>query len=250
MNVIHIAVRELRATFNTTLGWLVLAGFLFISGFFWASSVSVYVISASDLVANPYAAQTMTLTDHLMAPFFGNTSVVLLMMTPALSMRLFSEELKQRTLELLLTSPVSTFEIVLGKFLGAFGFVFIMLACTGYGPAMLYYWGTPDTGAGLCGYLALLLTCSSILSMGMFFSAMTDNQVVALVWTFSSALALWILHWAGDGPDSFWGQLCMYSHVKDLWVGVVNVSDLVYFAAFIGFFLFATHQRVESHRWS
>lgn len=250
MNVFWIAQRELRATFSTTIGWLVLAGYLLISGIFWSSMVSYYVMQSTDVIANPYAASNMNLTDYLLSPFFGNVSVVLLMVCPAISMRMFSEDLKQRTMELLFTSPISTAEIVLGKFLGALGFVAVLLLSTAYVPASLYFWGTPDLGALAGGYLSLLLSSAAILAMGLLFSSMTPNQIVALVLTFAGALGLWILPWLSQDPDALVAKLAITSHVEDLVRGALQVSDLVYFAAFIGFFLFATHQRVESHRWS
>ncbi len=250
MNILHIALRELRASFNNTLGWLVLAAWLFLSGMFWATMFSFYLITSADMVSNPYAASQMNFTDYLFAPFFGNVVIVLIFVVPAVSMRLFAEEQKQRTLELLLTSPVSTAEIVLGKFLGAFGFVAIMLAATLYMPGMIEFWGSPDVGAVATGYLGLMLASALILSLGMLLSSMTDNQIVALVFTIVLALMIYILGWVDSDPESFWMRASMLSHMRDFQKGVVNLSDLVYFAGFIGLFLFATHQRVESHRWT
>ena len=166
MAIFTIAGRELRGIFNTAVGWLVLAGFLLVCGFFWASMVSFYVIQSTDLVANPYAGSQMSLNDHLLAPFFGNTSVVLLMVCPALSMRLFAEERKQGTLELLLTSPVRTVEIVLGKYLGAMAFVVVMLLCTAYVPLTLWTASAQaDFGVLAGGYTVLLLVSGAVVAM-------------------------------------------------------------------------------------
>ena len=123
MKVLHIASRELRSMFSTPVGWLVLCGYLLLTGVFWTYMVENYVLQSQDLVYNPMAAAQLNLTDYLLAPFYGNCAVVLVMMLPAVSMRSFSEEFRQRTMELLATSPVSTAEIVLGKFLGAFLFM-------------------------------------------------------------------------------------------------------------------------------
>jgi ABC-2 type transport system permease protein len=255
MVVLHVAARELRATFHTAVGWLVLAGFLLVTGFFWASMVSFYVIQSTDVLANPYAGAQMNLTDYLLGPFFGNTAVVLLMICPALAMRLFAEETRQRTMELLLTSPVSTAEVVVGKLLGAVAFVAIMLLCTAHFPLTLWMFGEPDWGVVGGGYLVLLLVSASVISIGMLFSAMTSNQIVALVLAFATSLALWILPWAGgQGTDSLMATLAEHlalgSHIDEMLKGAIRVSDLAYFALFIGFFTFATHQRVEGYRWS
>lgn len=247
MSVLTIAGRELRAIFNTTIGWLVLAGFLLLTGLFWAMMVTIYSV---DSLTNPAYAAQMNFTDYIFVPFFGNTTVVLMMVIPAISMRLFSEEVKQRTLELLLTSPVRTIDIVLGKFLGGLAFVAILLAGTAVGPLMLTFWGQPDLGAIAAGYLGMLLLSGAVLSMGLLFSAMTDNQIVALVWTFAASLGLWVISWTSDSPDSVPQHLALVTHIQDMMSGLVHVSHLTYFAAFIGFFLFATWQRVESYRWS
>jgi ABC-2 type transport system permease protein len=249
MNILHIAGRELRYIFNTTIGWLVLAGFLVISGIFWAPMVSFYVAQAQDMLANPYAAAQMSLTDHLLVPWGQNLAVVLLLASPALSMRLFSEEIKQKTIELLFTSPVSTLEMVLGKYLGALGFVAIMLACTAYVPISLLLAGNPDGGTILGGYLALFLTAAAMIAMGMLASAMTANQIVAVVMSFCGGLAFWVVSWFSQDQDSFWVQAAMSTHLADMQVGALRAVDLAYFGGFIGFFLFATHQRVDSYRW-
>lgn len=254
MAVFHIAGRELRGIFNTAVGWLVLAGFLLICGFFWASMVSFYVIQATDMVANPYAGAQMSLNDHLLSPFFGNTTVVLLMVCPALSMRLFAEERKQGTLELLLTSPVRTLEIVVGKYLGAMAFVAVMLLGTAYVPLCLYAWAEPDWAMLAGGYAVLFLVAGAVLAMGCLLSALTSNQIVALVLTFAGSLALWVLSWAGGQGGETWmatfaEHVALVHHVEGLLKGAPMLSDFVYFAGFIFVFLFATHQQIEGYRW-
>jgi ABC-2 type transport system permease protein len=250
MNILHIAVREFRATFSNPVGWLVLCGFLALTGVFWYAQLDFYVTESANLVFNPYGAPTMTISGHLLGPFFGNTLVVVLMVMPALTMRLFAEEIRQRTLELLLTSPVSTLEIVLGKFVGALGFVALMLAATSYAPLSLMAWTESlDWGVIGGGYLALFLLSAALVSLGMFASSITNSQMVALVLAFSGSLALYVLSWLGDGPDAWQAQLSVGSHVEDLLRGAIRASDLTYYGAFVGFFLFATHQRLESFRW-
>ena len=249
MNVFHIAWRELRATFTTAVGWLVLCGWLLITGLFWVLMVQNYVSQSEDLVFNPYGAQHMNLTDWLLVPFFGNCAVVLVMVAPALSMRLFSEEMKQRTLELLMTSPVSTIEIVLGKFLGALAFVAIMLLGTLQFPLGLLQWGSPDPGVVAGGYLGLLLLGSALLSLGLFASSLTSNQVVASVLSFAVALGLLVVSWASQDPDDWYAKVSIMTHLEDLMRGAIKLSDVTYYLAFTGFFLFATHQRTESFRW-
>jgi ABC-2 type transport system permease protein len=211
--------------------------------------VQAYVVQGEDLVFDPYGASQLNLTDWLLAPWFGNVAIVLILLAPALSMRLFSEELKQRTLELLLTSPVSTLEIVLGKFLGALLVVVVLLAGTLTGPLLLWVFATPDPGVVASGYLGLLALSAALLALGAFTSSLTSNQVVALVLSFAPALALLILSWVSRAPDDLASRISLMGHLQSLIQGEVKLSDLVYFAAFTFVFLFATHQRMESFRW-
>ena len=249
MGALWIAWRELRASLQTTMGWLVLSGWLGLTGLFWYTMMMFYVEESTSLVANPYASQQMNLSDHLLVPFFDNCKVILVMMLPALSMRLFSEDLKQRTMELLLTAPISTAEIVFGKFFGALGFVGVMLLFTAHYPAMLYYWGAPETGVVVGGYLSLLLFSAAMIAMGMMYSAMTSNQLVAAALSFATGLVFFILWWVDDNPDSIFFKLALSSHLQDLTSGEVRLSDMVYLLGFTGVFLLATHQRIESLRW-
>ena len=251
MNTFTIAGRELRAYFGTALGWVVLAGFLFIIGFFWFSMVTLYIEEGAQVGANPYAASQFTYANYLLAPFFANTAVILLMVCPALSMRTFSEELRGRTMELLLTSPVSTAEIVGGKFLGAMGFLAVMLAGTFYVPATLYIYGSGvDFGTVAAGYLATFLVSAALIALGMLFSSMTDSPMMAVILAFAAGLFLWLLSWSGGGPDAWLMQASLATHFSDLTRGALKLSDIAYYLSFISIFLFATHQRVDAYRWS
>jgi len=249
VSVLHIAMREARAIFTTPVGWLVLCGWLLVTGIFWVASVGMYVAESQNVVFNPYGAALLNLQDHLVMPFYGNTTVVLVFVVPAVSMRLFSEEFKQRTMELLLTSPVSTLEIVLGKYLGALAFVLVALACTLHFPLTLEYWGEPDLGAIAGGYLALFSMSAALLAVGLLASSFTSNQIVALVVAFAASLALYVGGWLADGPDHWIARLGLLSHLEDMLRGAVRLSDLVYFAGIVGVSLFATWQRLESFRW-
>lgn len=251
--VFAIARREVSAFFATPVGWLCLTAFASISGFFFAMMATEFSVQATTATYNPYVAEQINLNDWLVQPFFANTSVVLLMLSPAISMRLFAEDRANRSLELLLSSPVSSGQIVMGKFLGAMGFVAIMLASTLPLTAMLYWLGSPDTGMLVSCYLSALLLASSFLSVGLLTSAMTENQIVALVTGFALLLVLWVLSWAeaiaGDGIGPVLAGISMLSHLDQLLKGLLHLSDVVYFVTFVGTFLFATTQRVEAYRW-
>lgn len=248
--VLAIAGRELRSAFTGAVGWLVLVGFSLLSGFFFQWVFTAYVSASTELVFDPYAAGQLHLGEHLLAPYFGDLSIVLVLVAPALSMRSFAEELRSRSMELLLTSPVTTAQIVFGKFLGLVAFAGVLLAVSAPGPLSLFWFGSPDVGVIASGYLGLWLLCAASLSMGLAASSFTENQVVALVISFALGLMLYVLGMFGlEDPDGALSQLALTGHLDDLFVGRLKLSDLAYFVAFVATWLFATHQRVESYRW-
>lgn len=250
MAILHIAWRELRALFSTAIGWMVLCGFLSITGVLWFIWLAEYADQQAKMAFNPYGGASLSVTEALLIPWFGNCALILIFMAPALSMRMFAEEYKQRTMELLFTSPISTLEIVLGKYLGTVCFAVVMLLCTAHVPATLYYWGQPEFGAVAGSYLATFLLASLIIAMGMFCSSMTTNQVVALSMSFAASLVLWVAAFAGSDPDALLSHIGLTTHLQEMYGGSVRLSDLVYFGTGILVFIFATHQRLESHRWS
>jgi ABC-2 type transport system permease protein len=249
--ILAIALRELRAYLSTPVGWLCLTGFVMVTGVFFALMTSEFAAEAARQSFNPYAPSQLNLTDWLIQPFFANTAVILLMLCPALSMGLFAEDRRSGALELLLSSPVSSTQIVLGKYMGAMGFVSTMLLTTVPMTGMLYWLGNPDTGVILCAYLSTFLLASSFMAVGMLTSACTTSQVVALVLSFGLLLVLWVLSWTqglGDIGDAV-AAVSMLSHLEKLSKGLLHLKDVVYFISFIGFFVFATTQRVEAYRW-
>ncbi len=251
--MLAISRRELDQYFATPMGWLCLCGFVLITGFFFALMATDYSMQASQAAFDPYMQGQINVNDWLVAPFFANTAVILLLLSPALSMRLFAEDKRQRSLELLLSSPVSSWQIVLGKYLGSLGFLVMLLAATMHYSLVLYWLGQPDPGILAANYLGTFLLAAAFLAVGMLASAFTENQVVALVLSFGGLLALWVLSWADSIAPSGWGSvladLSMLSHMEQLTKGLLHVEDIAYYIGFIGFFLFATWQRVEAWRW-
>ena len=247
--ILLIAGREVRSVFKSTIGGLILAAFLLLNGVFFLLWLDYFARASAEFSGGVYGDVQLHLSEQLFAPFYGNVATILLMVCPALSMRLFAEERSKKTLELLLTSPVTTTQIVLGKFFGAMAVVVVLIAALAYAPLLLWWWSTPDLGSLFTAHIALLLVGGSALAIGCFFSAVTDNQITALVLTVAVGLALYIVGAAGS-PDSVAGQISIINHIDDLLLGGIQLSDLVYFAGLIGIFLFATHQRVESFRWS
>ena len=249
MTVWVIAAREVRSMLTTVVGWLVIGGFLLLAGVFWLSIVNNYVRLGQDLVFNPYAASQLTFADYLVAPWFENCLLVALFLAPAVTMRSFSAEYANRTFELLLTSPISTGQIVLGKYLGAMGFCTVMIGFTLYVPVWMSFYASPDPGLFIGGYLSLLLTLSILTAGGLLVSSYTRSQVVAFVLTFAAGLGVYIVSWLAQDPDSFLAHFSLASHVQDVIRGVIRLSDIVWFAGVTTTLLFATQQRLDGFRW-
>lgn len=251
--ILAIARRELQAYFATPVGWLVLCGFVAITGVFFSLMMISYAIESAQQGMNPYGGEGMNINEMLLPGFFGNTAVILLLLSPALSMGIFAEDRSKRSFELLLASPATSTEIVLGKYLGALCFMAAMLLSTVHLVAILYWLGNPDASILVANYGSLLLVAAAILALGMFVSSFTENQLVALVLSFGAALGLWVMSWPDSLSDQTWVKVISYlsvlTHQNDMAKGLLHLKDIVYYATFIGFFLFATQQRVEAYRW-
>jgi ABC-2 type transport system permease protein len=177
----------------------------------------------------------------------------MLFLFPLITMRTYSEEKRSGTIELLLTSPITDIEIILGKFLGAMLLYAAMLAITTIHIAILFIYGNPEWKPIVTGYLGLLLMGGCFLSVGLFISSLTKNQIVAAMATFAVFLMLWVINWIGQfvGPtmQSVLAYLSLTEHYDDFAKGIVDTKHLIYYASFMAFGLFLTAKSVDSERW-
>ncbi|MES2638889.1 MAG: ABC transporter permease subunit [Myxococcota bacterium] len=253
-NVYAIARRELSAFMTGPIGWIILCGFVLMFGFFFVMMLLQYDQAAAESVFNPYAADQINVNDMIVMPLFSNMLVILLLSAPAITMRLIAEDRRTRAIDLLLTSPVRSSEIVLGKFAGAMGFATLIVSTTFLYGAILMLLGEPDLGIMASNYVGFILLFGAMMATGLFASSMTENQVVALSVAFGLNLLLWIVGWSGALMDegalkSTVEYVSTLSHFEQMSKGVFRLQDIVYFLTFIGFFLFASTQRVEALRW-
>jgi ABC-2 type transport system permease protein len=170
-----------------------------------------------------------------------------------ITMRTYSEEKRSGTIELLLTSPVSDLQIILGKYLGALTLYSTMLLVTMIYMGILFKIGEPEWRPIATGYLGLLLMGGCFLSAGLLISSLTKNQIVAGFLTFATFLMLWIINWPGEysGPTTrdLLNYLSITQHFDDFARGVIDTKDVVYYLSFITFGLFLTAKSVDSERW-
>jgi ABC-2 type transport system permease protein len=246
--IFAIAKREINAYFETALGWLYLLGFSGLSGFIFAWIVMVY----TDPMAN--MGQPIGINDVVVPDFFGTMVVFLLLLSPALSMRSFAADRNTHALELLMSAPIRTSQIVLGKYLGILGFVAIMLASTSHCAILLFWLGDPSVTLILLNYLSTFLLAASFMAVGILTSAFTRSQLISLALSFAILLTLWFLAGVGEMASGQLAEVLSYTstltHLDTMSKGLLHTKDIVYFFSFIAFFLFVTHQRIESERWT
>jgi len=184
---------------------------------------------------------------------FQNTAVIILFVMPMITMRTYSEEKRSGTIELLLTSPVTDLEIIIGKFLGALALYAAMLIVTMIYIVVLFRIGNPEWRPIVAGYLGLLLMGGCFLSVGLFISSLTKNQIVAGFLTFATFLMFWIINWMGEssGPTTrdILNYLSITEHFDDFSRGIIDTKHVIYYLSFITFGLFLTAKSVDSERW-
>ena len=195
----------------------------------------------------------MSINDQIITPLLGFTSTITLFLVPLITMRLFAEEKRSGTIELLLTSPVTDLQIILGKWLGAMLLFLCILAMSMINLALLFAWGKPDLRPVLVAYLGLILQGGCLLGIGAFISSTTKNQIIAGGVTFFVCLLLWLLSWSTANDTGVLSQVLNYlsivTHFDNFAKGVVETKDLVFYFSMIFFSLFITSRAMESLRW-
>ena len=195
----------------------------------------------------------MNLNDYIVRPLLSNASVIVLFLMPMITMRLFAEEKRQGTMELLMTSPIRDWQIVLGKFLGALVMFAAILGLSMIDIAWLFFLGNPAWQPILAGYLGLLLQGGCLLAIGTYVSTLTRNQIVAGASTFAICLLLWVLSWTTEFAQSSVAKVVAYcsvlTHFEPFSKGVIDTKDIVFYLTFIFLGLFLTARSLESLRW-
>jgi ABC-2 type transport system permease protein len=250
-NILAIAQKELRAYFASPIAYIVIGFFALLYGIFFVAILN-YFVSASMQAGLMAGAQSMNVNQQLVRPLLQNVAVVVLFMLPMVTMRTYAEEKRSGTIELLLTSPVTDFQIVMGKFFGAMALYCAMLAVTLFHLAVLYMYGRPEWKPILTSYIGLLLFGGSFVALGLFVSSLSKNQIVAGAVTFALSLMLWIITWLNFGAsagDKVLGYLSIIDHLDDFSKGVIDTTHVIYYLSFITFGLFLTAKSVDSERW-
>jgi len=256
-NVWAIVEKEWRHYFGSPIAYVALMVWTLLFGIFFYFAFSLF-LRQSMMAAQQMefgGGPKMSLNEWLIRPVLHNMAVVALFIAPMLTMRLFAEEKRQGTIELLATAPLTDLQIVLGKFLAAVGLYGLMIVAGLANLALVWHYAStpPEWKPVLTGALALLLFGACFIALGVFVSTLTRNQIVAGILSFCLFLGIWTLGWADDpsaGPVMrAVAYLGVTTHMEDMVKGVVDLKDVVFYLSFIAFGLFLAHQSVQSQRW-
>jgi ABC-2 type transport system permease protein len=253
-NILAIMGKEMKIYFYSPMAYVVIAVFLLINGYLFYTIVGSTVNQAMQMIRFQQSLPQININDMILRPVYHNMAVVMILTLPMLTMRLLSEEKKTRTAELLLTSPITLTQIVLGKFLSAMLVFSLALLLCGFMPVLLDSFGTLSWAPVLAAYLGLLLLGGVFLSLGLFASSLTENQVIAGLVGFALILMLWLLGWIAQvGSDvplgPFFSFISVGEHFDNFVRGLIDSSDLIYFLSLIVVGLFLTHRVLDSQRW-
>jgi ABC-2 type transport system permease protein len=250
-NVLAIAGKELRGYFASPIGYVLVGFYALLFGWFFYTLVAFFERQSMQMMAGQ--GGSLNVNQMLITPLLMNATVIMLLVFPLITMRTYAEEKRSGTIELLLTSPITDLQIILGKFLGALALFAAMLAVTLVHMAVLFMFGTPEWKPIATGYLGLLLMGGSFLSLGLFISSLTRNQIVAGMITFSVFLLLWVINWVstfvGPTAQTLLNYLSITEHFDDFAKGIIDTKHVVYYLSFIAMGLFLTMKSVDSERW-
>ena len=246
--IFTIAGHELKTMFVSPLAWVILGVMQGLLGYMFLAQVDSFFMLQPQLI---HLQNTPGVTDIVIAPLFQLSAIILLMVMPLITMRSLAEEKRNRSLSLLISSPISMTEIVLGKFLGLLYFIIILVTMLMLMPLSLYLGTQLDVGKLFAIYLSMLLLLSSFAAIGLYLSSLTENQTIAAVSTFGALLSLWMIDWLGDtlaDGQTVVAYLSILRHHQSLLEGVFNSADIVYYLLLIITFLVLTIRQLDRER--
>ena len=230
-----VAWKEIQVYFSSPTAYIVGMMFLALSGFFFARDLN-----------DPFPQASLV-------NFFDGATILLILIAPALTMRLMAEEQKLGTIELLLTSPVRDWEVIIGKYVASFVFLIATVSLTLYYTILLYVFASPDPGPIYAGYLGLALYGGAALAIGLLCSTLTSNQIVAAVVAMGILLVMFFADLAADNiggtASTIISEISIRSHFEDFDRGIIDTKHVVYYLSVIAFFLFMSVRALESRRW-
>lgn len=256
-HALAIARREIRSYFISPIAYVAMTIFAALSGFFFSNMLVYYVKQASiadqQIQKLGHSEFQLDVPTVVLAEFFKNEAMVLLLVLPLLTMGLITDERRKGTFELLLTSPIRPAEIVAGKFAAA-----LLLFITMLVPTLPYYWflahgGEWEPGVVLAGYLGLIALASTAIAVGLFVSSLCENVLVSAFGTYGLLVVFFFIDTSAGAVRSVWSDLVthlsVYTHYLNFARGVLGLGDIVYLASIVTLGLFLTERTIEAMRF-
>jgi ABC-2 type transport system permease protein len=251
-NILAVAAKEIRAYFHSPIAYVILAIYSGLCGFFFYSFVATYIVQVFRMMEmGGMGGPSPNVNEWIVRPLFeGILTVVLLLLIPLITMRLFAEEKRSGTIELLLTSPLTDFEIIIGKFLGALGLYIVLMILTFIYIALLFIYGNPSALPLLANALGFLLFGAGLLALGMWISSFTKNQIIAAAVSWGVFLLLYVLNWVNAYSTGGGGRILSYlafpTHFDNFAKGVIDLGDVVYYISVVVIGIFLTTRSLEA----
>lgn len=255
--VYAILQKEFKSFFYSPIAYVILALFTALTGVFFYLYLSSFVeASFMDTIrAQQYRMQPQKFNVNLMLirPYFWNIALITIFTLPLITMRLFSEEKRLGTIELLYTTPITPLQIVLGKFFAGLAFYVVLLIPTMLFHSVLFMYGDPEFLPVLSGYIGLILMGSAFIAVGLFISTTTENQIIAAIGGFAISLLLWVIGWGANfsGPTlaPILNYISIINHFEDFAQGVIDTSHLAYYVLFSFAGVYLSLKSIESVKW-
>jgi ABC-2 type transport system permease protein len=251
-NIMAVAAKELRAYFHSPIAYLVLAIYSILCGFFFYSITATFVVESFRMQMGGGGMPPINLNEMIIRQLFQGilTVILALFLMPVVTMRLYAEEKRTGTMELLLTSPVTDLEIIVGKLLGAMGLYMVIVLLTFLDIGLLFLYGNPDPKPLVANAIGYILFGGALMALGMWVSSFTKNQIIAAVVAAALFLILYVLDWVSSFSSTAVGKVMSYlalpTHFENFTKGVIDSSDLIYFISVIVVGIFLTARSVEA----
>jgi ABC-2 type transport system permease protein len=252
-NLFPFIKKELRAYFYSPIAYIVAGVFLGLIGYFFFSSLRGFSAQAIQFAGSAEEISGFNPTNHIMKGLFRSMGTIFILLTPLITMRLIAEEKKSRTMELLMTSPLSITTIIAGKYIAALIIYVLIILSTFYIPLTIEFFSDVSWGHVLTAYLGLILTGMAMISIGVLCSSVTDKQVIASVLTIGILVLFWfvggVIGGHSEDISKIMRELSLFSHFENLYSGLLDTRDILYLLSFTMVALFLSHRSLESSRW-
>jgi len=253
MRFIPLFKKELKTYFISPIAYVVLIIFGLITGYIFYALCATFHLISLRVSTYPYYGYKVNPTEMIATPFFYNMAITSLFMLPILTMRLFSEEKRTDTIELLFTYPLRDIDIMLGKFFACLLIYLFMIGISIIHFSILELWTDLEKKLLLNGYLGLVLQGAAFISIGIFISSLTENQIVSATVTFGLLLLFWLLNWlsdiVGEKYREIFSYISFFGHYDNFPEGILDTRDIIYYLSFIIFFQFLTLRILSSKRY-